>query len=65
MLLIEPGTELAGLCCTVCHAPVRAGDSVLLAFRRGKPSIVHAHVCHAPQRPSQGPPTGAAPRLPG
>ena len=65
MLLVEPGNELAGLSCTVCHATVQIGESVLVAYRKGKPRIVHAHVCQAPRRHSPRPATVAAPRLSG
>jgi hypothetical protein len=47
MLVVEEGTKLASLSCRVCRAPVRAGESVLVAFRAGQPSLIHAHVCAA------------------
>lgn len=45
LLTVEPGSKLAGLRCRVCHCPVRPGECVLVAYRRGQPSLIHAHVC--------------------
>lgn len=59
VLLVEPGTELAGLSCRACHAPVRPGDSVLLTFRAGQPSVLHARLCRT--SPSREPAHPAAP----
>jgi hypothetical protein len=50
MLLIEAGSELDGLDCRVCHCQVRPGERVLVAYRKGRPSLIHANVC----RPSGG-----------
>jgi hypothetical protein len=47
VLLVEPGTELARLSCRACHCQVRPGEHVLLAYRKGKPNLIHAHVCVA------------------
>lgn len=48
MLLVERDTELSRLACRVCHSQIRAGESVLVSYRRGKPSVIHAHVCRSP-----------------
>lgn len=57
MLTVEPGSKLAGLTCRVCHFAVRPGECVLVAYRKGEPSVIHAHVCSAllpPQHPLAG-----------
>jgi hypothetical protein len=45
VLLVERGTELTQLSCRVCHSQIRAGERVLVAYRRGKPSVMHAYLC--------------------
>ena len=45
MLLIEPGSELDGLDCRVCHCGVQPGERVLVAYRNGRPSLIHANLC--------------------
>jgi hypothetical protein len=59
VLFIEPGTELAGLSCRACHCRVRPGECVLVAFRKGKPNVIHAHVCGVPlsRKPHRAGPT--------
>ena len=53
MLLVERGTELSRLSCRVCHAQIRAGQRVLVAYRHGKPSVMHAYLCQtAPYTPA-------------
>jgi hypothetical protein len=48
VLLVERGTELSRLSCRVCHSQIRAGERVLVSYRRGKPSVIHAHLCKTP-----------------
>jgi len=48
VLLVEPGTDLAGLPCRVCGSQLQPGERVLVAYRRGKPSLMHAHLCETP-----------------
>jgi hypothetical protein len=45
VLLVERGTELTRLSCRVCHSQIQPGERVLVAYRRGKPSVMHAYLC--------------------
>jgi hypothetical protein len=45
MLRIERDSELDGLDCRVCHCRVLPGERVLVAYRKGQPSLIHANVC--------------------
>jgi hypothetical protein len=47
MLLVERDTELDGLNCRVCHRQIRPGERVLVNYRAGKLSLIHATLCHA------------------
>jgi len=48
VLLVERGTELARLSCRVCHSQIRPGECVLVTYRSGRPSVIHAHLCESP-----------------
>jgi hypothetical protein len=48
VLLVERGTELSQLSCRVCHNQLQPGERVLVAYRRGRPSAMHAHPCQTP-----------------
>lgn len=61
MLVVEPGTALSMLHCRACHVRVQPGDRVLLAFRSGRPTVVHAHVCEATLRSSLPQPAALSP----
>jgi hypothetical protein len=52
MLFVERDSELASLTCRCCGTPVRPGERVLVAYRLGKPQVIHAHLC----RPAPGSP---------
>jgi len=45
MLFVERDSELATLSCRCCGSPVRPGERVLVAYRFGKPQVIHAHLC--------------------
>jgi|1186.fasta_scaffold1267092_1 hypothetical protein len=47
MLLVERDSQFSGLCCGICHAPLRPGDRILPSYRQGKPRAIHAHSCAA------------------
>jgi hypothetical protein len=45
VLFVERDSELCALTCRCCRAPVRPGERVLVAYRSGKPQVIHAHLC--------------------
>jgi hypothetical protein len=62
MVVVEPGSKLCELHWRVCGERVQPGQSVLVALRGGRPSVIHAYLCAGAPSSAEGSPGGQGDR---